>query len=335
MRAAVVALLLLPLAVVAEEKRDDAAAEMAKGDDFFFTKKDSQSAIAHYNAARLLAPDKPGPYLALGLAYAATGDCKSATNMMQQYLKLKTTDAKPEAQKTIDDCKAKLQPACDPGMVKNADTADHCCWPSQVWVKSENRCVGTPACPPGFTLGPRGMACIATGDCPPGKVLSQDPKQCCWPGQGYSHEKKACVGVPVCPMNMVVAGEDCRPAPTGSVPGARPTGAPTGGPGKSGAPGPARPGGPVPALLNAVQIRQAMNQRVKPLVDGCYQQYRVTGQVRITFTVMQNGVVQRAQVLPPFAGSSLGACLEDTLRTATFPPHTGPVQTITYPFTLR
>ena len=83
MRTLVLAVLLLPAVALADEKRDDAAAEMAKGDEAYFNQHDAQSAIAHYNAARLLAPDRPGPYLALGQAYQATGHCKQATAMMQ------------------------------------------------------------------------------------------------------------------------------------------------------------------------------------------------------------------------------------------------------------
>jgi len=320
MRTIALALVLVPLAAVAEEKRDDAAAEMAKADDAFFNQKDVQSAIAHYNAARLLAPDRPGPYLALGVAYQAAGDCKQATAMMQQYLKRKSTDPKPDAQKVIDECKDKLPPECPTGQVKNVDTQGHCCWPGQVWVPTENRCVGLPMCPAGFVVGPHQNGCIATGSCPPGKVVSQDPKQCCWPGQGYSHEKKACVGAPACPPNMVAAGEDCRPAPTGRSPGGKPGVAPP-------------PGGAPPP--DRAQMQQLMNQRVRPLVAGCYRQYHVPGQVRIAFTILPSGVVQRAQVLPPLAGTQIGACLEDTLRTATFPPHAGPVQNVTFPFVLR
>jgi hypothetical protein len=150
-------------------------------------------------------------------------------------------------------------------------------------------------------------------------VVSQDPKQCCWPGQGYSHEKRACVGAPSCPPNMVAAGEDCHPAPTGPVPAATPGRTPA----------------PLAGQLDATQVRQAMNQRVRPLVNGCYRQYHVPGQVRITFTVLPDGTVPRAVVLAPFAGTPIGVCLEETLRSATFPPHSGPAQSITYPFVLR
>jgi hypothetical protein len=303
---------------VAGERRDDAAAEMAKADDYYFNQKDTASAIAHYEAARRLAPDRPGPYLALGIAYASLGQCGQAIPMMQKYLSLKTSDPKTEAQKTIDECNAKLAATCPSGMVKSADTAGHCCWPGQVWVQTEARCVGQPRCPSGFVLGPHHQGCLATGSCPPGKVLSQDPRQCCWPGQGYSHEQKACVGAPTCPPNMVAAGEDCRPAPTGRV-----------------APRPVPRPAALPGPLDKETIRVSMNRRVKPLVAVCYSQYRAPGEVRITFSVLPDGTVQKATVLPPFANTPIGICLEETLRSASFPPFTGPVQTITYPFALR
>ena len=314
MKALAITLALASLAA-AEEKRDDAAAEMAKADDFYFAKKDVQSAIAHYNAARLLAPDKPGPYLALGIAYASTGDCKAAVPMMQKYLELKTSDVKPDAQKVIDECKAKLPEACAPGMIKNADTAGHCCWPAQVWVVSENRCIGLPQCPPGYVIGPHKKGCLSTTGCPPGKVASQDPKQCCWPGQGFSHELKKCVGQPTCPANMIAAGEDCIVAPTAQMP--------------------ARPPGPLPRMLDRAAIKLAMDTRARPMVASCYRQYKVAGQVRVSMTVRPNGTIQQVRALPPFAGTPTGICLEETLLAASFPPFSGPAQTIVYPFTLR
>jgi hypothetical protein len=313
-----ITLALLPRVAAGEEKRDDAAAEMAKADDFYFNKKDTQSAIAHYNAARMLAPDKPGPYLALGIAYASINDCKSAVSMMQKYLALKTSDVKPDAQRVIDECKTKqpgLGSECPPGMVKSADTAGHCCWPAQVWVQSENRCVGLPQCPPGYVIGPHKAGCLATGGCPPGKVASQDPKQCCWPGQGFSHELKKCVGQPACPPNMIVAGEDCIAAPTATAP--------------------PRPPGPLPRALDRIAIKLAMDTRARPMVASCYAQYKVAGQVRVSMTVRPNGTIQQVRALPPFAGTPTGICLEETLLAASFPPFSGPPQTIIYPFTLR
>jgi hypothetical protein len=322
MRILLLALSLFPLTALAEDKRDDAAAEMAKADDLFFNQKDVPAAIAHYNAARLLAPDRPGPYLALGIAYAQLDDCKNATPMMQKYLQLKTSDPKPDAQRVLDACKARQ--ACPPGQIKTADTAGHCCWPAQVWVPSENRCVGQPQCPTGFALGPHKQSCLTTGSCPPGKVVSQDPAQCCWPGQGYSHEKRSCVGVPACPANMVVNGENCMPAPTG-----RPSNLPR--PRGMTPPPPA----PLPQKLDANQLLEAMNTRVKPLVATCSQQYRARGQVRVTFTIAPDGTVSDARVLPPWTERPLGVCLSETLRSATFPQFSGPAQTVTFPFNLR
>lgn len=33
--------------------------------------------------------------------------------------------------------------------------------------------------------------------------------QCCWPDQGWSPSKKACVGIPSCPAGLVADGEEC------------------------------------------------------------------------------------------------------------------------------
>src|SRR4051812_31459130 len=293
MRALFLSLLLLPVAA-AEERRDDAAAEMAKADDYFFTKKDYPAAIAHYNAARLLAPDRPGPYLALGIAYRQIEDCKSATAMMTRYLQVKVGDPKPDAQRILDECKARAG-ACPPGQVKNADTAGHCCWPAQVWAMSENRCVGDPACPPGFVIGPHQHGCLATGSCPAGKVVAQDPTQCCWPGQGYSHEKHACVGAPQCPPGLMPDGVECVP----------------------------------------LDLRAQINERVSPVVAACHRTYRgARGQLQLTLVVRGDGSVESARVAPPFERAPMGICVTQSSRSVTFPPSAG-ARTINYPFTLR
>jgi hypothetical protein len=47
--------------------------------------------------------------------------------------------------------------------------------------------------------------------CPTGQVANGDTRgHCCWPGQAWSHERKACVGAPsACPTGMVANVNDC------------------------------------------------------------------------------------------------------------------------------
>lgn len=48
---------------------------------------------------------------------------------------------------------------CPSGMEVGADTAGHCCWPTQVWSGSRQACVGIPTCPGGFQA--KGENCVA------------------------------------------------------------------------------------------------------------------------------------------------------------------------------
>jgi hypothetical protein len=50
-------------------------------------------------------------------------------------------------------------PVCPAGMEMGPDTAEHCCWPAQVWAPGQQRCVGVPRCAPGFTAA--GESCVA------------------------------------------------------------------------------------------------------------------------------------------------------------------------------
>jgi hypothetical protein len=294
----------LAASTIAEERLDDAEAEMAKGDQYA-AKKDYVAALAHYSAARSLAPDKPGPYYKLGLLYALSGDCKQAMPNLEQYIKLKVADARPEATLALDGCKAKQAPApaaCPEGQVKSTDTAGHCCWPAQVWA-SDNRCVGQPQCPPGFTLGPRKSGCHKSAGCPPGKVISQVAGQCCWPGQGFSHEKNSCIGDPTCPDGMTRQGGDCVTA----APAER---------------------------LTKSQIAETMG-RARPIVDFCARKPHPPGQATTYLTIRSDGTVPQVKVSGPLVGSPLAACLERELRAVAFPAFKGEPLTVSWPFSFR
>jgi hypothetical protein len=70
---------------------------------------DYEGAVGHYLVARSLAPDSSGPYLGLGLAWAAQGRCDEAVPVLQEYLRRKTKEPNPAAQSTLSACHAALE----------------------------------------------------------------------------------------------------------------------------------------------------------------------------------------------------------------------------------
>jgi hypothetical protein len=77
---------------------------MAQG-EAFFASSDYKSAVRLFSAANALAPDRPGPLLWLGLAHAAADQCVEALPALEEYLKKKQGDAKPEALRALAACK--------------------------------------------------------------------------------------------------------------------------------------------------------------------------------------------------------------------------------------
>jgi tRNA A-37 threonylcarbamoyl transferase component Bud32 len=77
------------------------------------------------------------------------------------------------------------EPPCPPGQLRSEDTRGQCCWPGQAWSTAKQRCIGTPACPPGTRR--RGEQCVAAPEEPP---RTQDPDQAPGPtprsGQRFS-----------------------------------------------------------------------------------------------------------------------------------------------------
>jgi hypothetical protein len=100
-------MLLLATPAFAQEAKD-AEFMMSQGQKYF-EQQNWQAAIAMFNGARTIAPDRPGPHLWLGLAHAAAGQCEQALPFLEQYLKLKKGEPKPEALRTLADCKVKTQ----------------------------------------------------------------------------------------------------------------------------------------------------------------------------------------------------------------------------------
>jgi tetratricopeptide (TPR) repeat protein len=107
MRGAVAALILLAAGVgrAAPDAAARAEAEMAAAERSFKA-GDFPGAVAHYDKARALSPASTGPYLGLGLAWAALGRCDEATPALEEYLKRKARDRNPAAEATLNACKA-------------------------------------------------------------------------------------------------------------------------------------------------------------------------------------------------------------------------------------
>jgi tetratricopeptide (TPR) repeat protein len=91
----------------ADQQEADAEAEMKRA-DAYLQARNYQAAIAHYNAARLLAPERPGPYRALGMAWFASGQCAEAVPMLEEYVRRKPRDPWPEAVRVLSECKQRL-----------------------------------------------------------------------------------------------------------------------------------------------------------------------------------------------------------------------------------
>jgi hypothetical protein len=72
---------------------------------------------------------------------------------------------------------------------------------------------------------------------------------------------------------------------------------------------------------------------VKPLVSACYLRYRVPGFAMVNVVIDKDGRVCAAAATGKFAGTPTGACVEQAVRTARFPPSDG-LSTL-YPFPLR
>jgi hypothetical protein len=82
---------------------------MAVADDYM-KQRNYQAAIAHYLAAKVLAPERPGPYRALGMAYVLANQCKEAIPVLEEYLRRKPDDPRPEAVEALRRCRGGRTP---------------------------------------------------------------------------------------------------------------------------------------------------------------------------------------------------------------------------------
>jgi tetratricopeptide (TPR) repeat protein len=101
----VVVALLVSTAAWAGNPLDDAKQELLLGDQAR-NQGNYDVALAHYNAARLLVPDRPGPYASLGLVYAEMGKCPEAIDAFDQYFKRLKKEPNADAAAANDRCKA-------------------------------------------------------------------------------------------------------------------------------------------------------------------------------------------------------------------------------------
>jgi len=100
-----VVLWLSTAAVARADSLEEASEEMKKA-KLSLDHREYEAAIGHYIVARSLAPESSGPYLGLGLAYAALGRCPEAIPVLEEYLRRKKTDPHPGALPTLNACRS-------------------------------------------------------------------------------------------------------------------------------------------------------------------------------------------------------------------------------------
>jgi hypothetical protein len=108
MRGLVLAIALVGAAHADEEWAEDAEKEMAKAAEYL-GQNDLHAARDHFEAARKLAPERPGPYYWLGLVHARLGQCERAVPYFDEYILRKEGEPKPDALRMLKDCKAQLR----------------------------------------------------------------------------------------------------------------------------------------------------------------------------------------------------------------------------------
>ncbi|HEY4394470.1 MAG TPA: hypothetical protein VGP64_10425 [Polyangia bacterium] len=72
---------------------------------------------------------------------------------------------------------------------------------------------------------------------------------------------------------------------------------------------------------------------VKPQIAQCHEAYGLPGLAMVNVVIAPSGLVSSARVTGRFAGTPTGACVEQAVLTARFPPSDGLVTP--YPFQLR
>jgi hypothetical protein len=107
LRALAVVLLVLPPLTAAADEKSEAEAAMTQANDFL-QRREYDSAVTRFRDALRYVPTASGPYLGLGLAYAATDRCDKAVDALEEYLRRRKKDPKPEARAELDACRVRL-----------------------------------------------------------------------------------------------------------------------------------------------------------------------------------------------------------------------------------
>ncbi len=96
-----------------EGRLERAEHEMERGHRLM-EQHDYAGALTHFEAARALAPDSSGPYLAVGLANSSLGRCDRAVPALQEYLRRKTDSPSPAAEPALLACRRRMSPPPPP-----------------------------------------------------------------------------------------------------------------------------------------------------------------------------------------------------------------------------
>ncbi len=98
---------------------------------------------------------------------------------------------------------------------------------------------------------------------------------------------------------------------------------------------PKAPSEDLPEQLSMNQIRGAMN-KIKGLVQACYDKYQIEGEARVSFTINPDGSVGDCSIKGKFFGTDTGSCVVTAVKKARFPKFSGKAMTIpNYPFMLQ
>jgi hypothetical protein len=84
--------------------------------------------------------------------------------------------------------------------------------------------------------------------------------------------------------------------------------------------------------MRKMDVVRGMNA-VKPQIARCYEAYGVPGMAMVNVVIARSGLVSSARVTGRFADTPTGACVEQAVLTARFPPSDGLMTP--YPFQLR
>ncbi len=90
----------------------------------------------------------------------------------------------------------------------------------------------------------------------------------------------------------------------------------------------------LPEQLSMNQIRASMN-RVKGLVQSCYDRFQVEGRANVQMVITPLGKPTQMRIKGKFFGTDTGACVLKAVKKAKFPKFRSKPMTIKYPFILQ